>query len=221
MSSQRRETAGVERFGSSDLVLGLWLLGLAGFVDAIAFSVLQGSFVAFMSGNTTILGFASAFGEWSVAGLTGLLILLFFVGCAAGASLARWAGRLAHKLLLGSITAVTLIGAIVANTASPMTGVVLLALSGGMTTSALAVNTDVHVGLTYVTGTLVKAAHQLVEGIGTANPWSWLKTFRFWLVFGLGALIGGLAFHALELSSLWIAAGLASVSLLLPYRGVQ
>lgn len=72
------EIAGSDpRNDSSDLLLGFWLLGLAGFVDVIAFTVLQGNFVAFMSGNTTILGMSLATGQWGLAGITGVLILFF------------------------------------------------------------------------------------------------------------------------------------------------
>jgi len=207
------------RVFSSDALLGGWLLGLAGFVDAIAFVVLQTSFVAFMSGNTTILGYSAASGHAEAAGLSALLIALFFVGCVMGAAIVRWAGSSAHRTVMILIAGTTLIGAIVANTASPRWGMTLIALVGGLISSTLARNTDVHVGLTYVTGTLVKTAHELVEGIGTAHPWGWLKVIRFWFVFAVGAAAGGFAHHWLGTASLWIAVGMAAVACVLPYRG--
>lgn len=196
----------------------MWLLGLAGFVDAIAFVVLQGNFVAFMSGNSTILASTTATGRWSTAGLSGLLILLFFVGCMAGAAIVRWAGRAAHRLLMASIAIITLIGAVIANTASQWSGVLLIALVGGLINSALTAKTDVHVGLTYVTGTLVKAAHQLVEGIGTDRRWDWLPIVGFWFAFALGAALGGLAYHGLGAPAMWIAAAMAVVAGALTFR---
>lgn len=203
---------------TSDIPLGVWLLGLAGFVDAIAFVVLQGNFVAFMSGNSTILASSTATGHWSLAGLSGLLILLFFVGCAAGAAIVRWAGPGAHRLLMASIAVITLIGAIIANTVSQWSGVLLIALVGGLINSALAAKTDVHVGLTYVTGTLVKAAHQLVEGIGTDRRWDWLQIVGFWFAFAVGAALGGLAYHGLGAPAMWIAAAMAVVAGALTFR---
>ncbi|MGO2746962.1 YoaK family protein [Microbacterium sp.] len=205
---------------SSDVLLGVWMLGLAGFVDAIAFIVLKGNFVAFMSGNSTILGYAVATGHWSLAALSVTLIILFFIGCVVGASIARWAGSGGHRGVMVLIAVLALVAAIVANTASPQMGVMLIAVIGGLMSSALASNTDVKVGLTYVTGTVVKAAHQLVAGIGTAHPWAWLKTFGFWSVFAVGAALGGLAFHGLDTASLWIAAGIAVVACVLPHRRV-
>ncbi|MGX1857370.1 YoaK family protein [Dietzia sp. NPDC055340] len=206
------------RVGQSEALLGAWLLAIAGFVDAVAFVVLQGSFVAFMSGNTTILGSSSANGHWHPASLSAVLIALFFAGNVGGAALVRYAGRAAHRLLMVSIAAVILVGTIVANTVSPMAGLVVTAIAAGLINSALAAKTDVHVGLTYVTGTLVKAAHQLVEGVGSDRPWAWSKTLGFWAVFAGGAVVGGAAFSKLGTAALWCAVGLALVACVLPHR---
>ena len=115
-------TKTIARLRSSDVLLGVWLLGLGGFVDAVAFVVLQGNFVAFMSGNTTILGSSTATGHWSLAGLAALLICLFFSGCLTGAAIVRWVGSAAHRVLMASVTLMTLAGAIVANTTSTWSG---------------------------------------------------------------------------------------------------
>lgn len=203
---------------SSDVLLGVWLLSLGGFVDAVAFVVLQGNFVAFMSGNTTILASSTATGQWFLAGLSALLICLFFAGCLTGAAIVRWVGSAAHRVLMASVTLMSLAGAIVANTTSTWSGTLLLAVVGGLTNSALATNSDVHVGLTYVTGTLVKAAHQLVAGIRTTHPWSWLATIGYWFAFAVGATLGGLAFHRLGPAALWVAVGWAAVACVLPSR---
>lgn len=202
----------------SEVLLGAWLLALAGFVDAVAFVVLQGSFVAFMSGNTTILGTSTATGKWHLAGLSTLLIALFFGGNVAGAALVRYAGRSAHLRLMLSIAAVILTGTLVATTVSPSTGLVVIAFAAGLISSALAAGSDVHVGLTYVTGTLVKAAHQLVAGIGSGRPWAWTGTLGFWVVFAGGAAVGGAAYSGLGTAALWIAAGMACVACLLPHH---
>lgn len=138
-----------------------------------------------------------------------------------GAALVRWMGPKAHRLLMSAIATVTLVGAVVANTVSPTVGVLLTALVGGMISSALATNTDVHVGLTYVTGTLVKSAQQLVNGLGTEHPWAWLKTVRFWLTFGVGALLGGFAFQNMSLTALWVAFVLALVACFIPSKATD
>lgn len=206
------------RAGTSEALLGAWLLALAGFIDAVAFVVLQGSFVAFMSGNTTILGSSSATGHWHPASLSAGLIVLFFGGNVAGAAMVRYAGRAAHRLLMLSIAAVILVGTIIATTSAPTAGLVVMAIAAGLINSALAAKTDVHVGLTYVTGTLVKAAHQLVEGIGSDRPWAWSRTLGFWVVFAGGAVVGGVVFSKLGTAALWFAVGLAVCACVLPHR---
>ncbi len=202
----------------SESLLGAWLLAIAGFIDAVAFVVLQGSFVAFMSGNTTILGYSSATGQLHPALLCGLLIVLFFGGNVAGAALVRWAGRVAHLLLMVSIAVVVLVGTVIATTLSAQVGTIITAVAAGLINSALAQKTNVHVGLTYVTGTLVKAAHQLIAGIGSDRPWAWTGTLGFWAVFAVGAVVGGFVFHYVGIAALWGAVALAVVACLLPHR---
>lgn len=155
----------------SDVWLGCCLLGLAGMVDAVAFIVLKGTFVAFMSGNTTIAAASLAGGDWHFVWLTVLLLTLFVSGVVCGAAISRWGGDAAHRTAMVLITAVTAAGAAVANTVSETAGVIVIAFAAGLVNAVLASNTDVHVGLTFVTGTLVKASHQLVDGIGTVHPW--------------------------------------------------
>lgn len=215
-------TAPVERAaGPSELLLAVWLLVFAGFIDAIAFSALQGNFVAFMTGNTTIAALATATGEWELAVAPAALLVLFFLGCVLGAVVVRFSRRSAHRTLMIVIAALTLVSAVLANTVSQTVGVSLMAIVGGMTSSALASNSDVKVGLSYVTGTLVKSAHDLVSGIGSRHPWAWLRSIRFWFVFAVGALLGGLAYHALHLASMWIALVIAVVACLLPHRRAE
>ena len=50
------------------------MTAIAGWVDAQGFLALQGIFVSFMSGNTTLLGIALAPGNWGQAGSVGLVI---------------------------------------------------------------------------------------------------------------------------------------------------
>lgn len=208
-------TTGIDR-AFSDVPLAAATLFVYGFLDAIAFVVLKGSFVAFMSGNSTVLGASTASSNWQMAIVSALLIILFFAGNVLGASLRRWGGHAAHVQVLAAMAGVVLVGTIIAVTVSPTAGVVAIALAGGLANAALASTTNVHGGLTYVTGTLVKSAHQLVAGIGTDRPWAWLGTFWMWLVFLIGAACGGLGERLAGINALWIATGFSLVLLLVP-----
>lgn len=198
----------------SDALTAALLLFLAGVVDAVAFLILQGNFVAFMSGNTTIFAVSIAETKTGLITLTGALIGVFFAGCLLGAALRRWGGNHALLAILGSIAAATIIGAALAP-AYPTAGMLLIGLGTGLINSVLSSSSAVHPGLTYVTGTLVKSAHALIDGIGSGHPFAWLKTFRWWFLFGLGGFAGGLAQAHLGTATLWIGAGIAVGVLLL------
>ncbi|MGV9858203.1 YoaK family protein [Gordonia sp. NPDC003425] len=203
---------------SSDRLLAFTLLAAAGFLDAIAFTVLGGSFVAFMSGNTTILGQSVGTGHWHPAALAGALIACFFLGNVLGNVITRWGGPRRHLVQTSTTAASAALGSLVATTASPTAGLILVAISGGMINTTLSRSSDIHVGLTYVTGTLVKAAQQLVYGIRTDTPWQWVGTLFAWLVFAGGATAGGIGYRTLGLSAMWIAVAGLVVAIALPRR---
>jgi uncharacterized membrane protein YoaK (UPF0700 family) len=94
----------------------------------------------------------------------------------------------------------------------------VVAIGSGLINTALSRSTDVHVGLTYVTGTLVKAAHQLVYGIRTDDAWQWTTTVATWLVFACGAMAGGFGYRWIGVSSIWIAVVALVIAAFLPHR---
>ena len=198
----------------SDALTAALLLFLAGIVDAVAFVILQGNFVAFMSGNTTIFAVSLADAKTGLFALTGALIGVFFAGCLLGAALRRWGGKHALLEILAAVAAATIIGAALAPHYATA-GMLLIGLGTGLVNSVLSTSSAVHPGLTYVTGTLVKSAHALIDGIGTGHPLAWLKTFRWWFLFGLGGFAGALAQAHIGTATLWIGAAIAVGVLLL------
>ncbi len=203
----------------SDTATAAILLALAGYVDAIAFVVLKGSFVAFMSGNTTIMAASATTDAPNPLAITGALLGLFFAGCVLGAGLARWTGDRSTVVVLAVVIAAMTAGAATAVAASATAGMLVIAVGTGVMNSALARTAAVHTGLSYVTGTLVTSAHRLVDGIGTAHPWAWLKTFRWWLLFASGAAAGGIAYSRLGAPVLWLAPAAAVCALVCAGRG--
>nr|WP_231895811.1 DUF1275 family protein [Gordonia sp. LAM0048] len=199
--------ARLDRFLSSahpDIAIAAALLFVAGLIDAIAFFVLKGSFVAFMSGNSTIMGASAAAGRWSTIALVAGLVVAFFSGAAGGAAISRWGGKHAPVWILGAVTGALLAGTVVALAASPTAGMIVVAVATGAINSALSHTSTVQGGLTYVTGTLVKSAHELVASLGTDRPWAWLSVFWMWPVFVLGAVCGGFAERHWGVAGLWV-----------------
>ncbi|WP_238421505.1 YoaK family protein [Gordonia sp. 'Campus'] len=198
-----------------DILIAVVLLFLSGLIDAIAFFVLKGSFVAFMSGNSTIIGASVASGRWETFGVVAGLVCAFFGGAVGGGAISRWGGRRAPVEVLVAVNATLAAGTVVALTASTTAGMIVVAAAAGAINSALSHTSTVPGGLTYVTGTLVKAAHQLVASLGTDRPWAWLAVFWMWPVFVLGAVCGGFAERHWGAAALWAGVVLAVFSLLL------
>lgn len=198
-----------------DIAIAAALLFLAGLIDAIAFVVLKGSFVAFMSGNSTILGASTAAGGWSTIAVVAGLVAAFFGGAVGGAALGRWGGQHSPVWVLVAVTVTLLAGTVVALTASPTAGMIVVATATGAINSALSHTSTVPGGLTYVTGTLVKSAHELVASLGTDRPWAWLAVFWMWPVFVLGAVCGGFAERHWGVAGLWAGVAIAACTLLL------
>lgn len=193
------------------LVMASALAALAGAVDAAGLVRLRDIFVSFMSGNTTSLGTALGGGDWPRAGLIAGLIALFVAGAAAGEMLAVAAGR----WRLPAVTLAVAAG-LAAPLAAPSATVAAMVVSMGALNAAMQRAGGASVGLTYVTGALVR----LGRGAGQTlcrqerEP-GWLRQAAPWA----GLLAGAAAATALGPAQLWplpaAALGLAAVAWLL------
>lgn len=193
------------------------LAAMAGFVDAVGFLSADGYFVSFMSGNTTRLGVALGSAP-AHALIPALLIGGFVSGVAIGTIVAARAG------IWRKPAVVTLVGALL------LTGATARALGleplmlGALVLAMGAINTtfqrggEVAIGLTYMTGALVK----LGQGLGNrlagrpdpASPaWAML-----WGALLSGAIAGAFFQTRLPLGCLWIAAGWCAALLPVAFR---
>lgn len=172
--------------------LAIGLAFLAGQVDSTGFLVAGGYFTSFMSGNTTRLGVALIESPL-LAILPAAIIACFLAGVVGGAMVAaRWPGR--HKRVLLSAVAV-LLGA-AAEAARHRQGLAFLgigAVAMGLSNNVFSRDGGVTVGVTYMTGALVRFGQGLAARLG-ARP---LDTMR-----GYGALWSALAAGAV--SGAWL-----------------
>ncbi|OZA59493.1 MAG: DUF1275 family protein, partial [Sphingomonadales bacterium 39-62-4] len=136
------------------------LAAMAGFIDAVGFLSADGYFVSFMSGNSTRLG-VSLGTDPARAAMPAVLIAGFLGGVTGGALLSRWAGTLRKPVVLAFVALMLLAAA-----CGRMLGLPVLLL-GGMVVAMGALNNtfqrggEVSVGLTYMTGALVKLGQGL------------------------------------------------------------
>lgn len=182
------------------------LSALAGYVDALAFIASGGYFVSFMSGNSTRLGVAIAGGE--IIGIVSLLIVAFVCGVGAatlvGGDLRPRRRRRVMLLVSGLlIAAAGSIGFV----PLPVT-VALAAAAMGAENGVFAEGGDA-IGLTYMTGALVKIGQRLAQAMTGGPKFGWLPYALLWAGLIAGGVAGGLAHAVLGLHALWPAAAYA------------
>ena len=64
-------------------------------------------------------------------------------------------------------------------------------------------------GLTYVTGALVKVGQFIGVALTGGRRWAGVSNFLLWAALVLGSACGALAYYWINLSAIWFAAGLA------------
>ncbi len=186
------------------------LAALAGYVDAVGFLASGGFFVSFMSGNTTRLGVSLATLS-DQAGLAARLILLFVGGVTIGTLLARGLARWRRSVMLVVIAAIISGSAALGTGAHAALAVAMLAVAMGMENTVLEGDGEVRVGITYMTGTLVRVGQQLAQAIEGGPGFGWLPHLALWAALMAGAWIGAASFLRFGFASLWVGAVLAIV----------
>ena len=191
--------------------LGAVLSALAGFVDALGYLALGRLFVAFMSGNSTILGVGlieDASGhKWVAAGL----VAMFVAGVMAG----TWAGqpfgdRRAPAVLL-LVAALLACAAGLATAGLVVPACLVVAMAMGTENAAFSTETSTGVGLTYMTGTLVRVGHKAVTAFGGGRWLDVLPDLLLWTGMVAGAALGAVTYQQMQLDGLWIAATVAAL----------
>ncbi|MFM9935937.1 MAG: YoaK family protein [Novosphingobium sp.] len=193
------------------------LSALAGFVDAVGFLSANGYFVSFMSGNTTRLGVTLGT-DPAQALLPALLIIGFLAGVTAGALIALRAGRLRKPAVLALVAVLLLAGAGVRAAGTERAMLFALVLAMGAINNTFQRGGEVTVGLTYMTGALVRLGQGFALWLtGKAEP-RWATWGALWAGLLCGAVLGAFLQSRLPMGCLWIAGGWAAIMALLALR---
>jgi uncharacterized membrane protein YoaK (UPF0700 family) len=192
-----------------NIVLACALSALAGYVDGIGFLQLGGLFVSFMSGNSTRMGVSLAEGRWSSAAEALGLIGLFVTGAAAGSLIVLGRGThrqsrvlLAEALLLAAAALCYMFG--VSNVA-----IAAMVLAMGLENAVFQLDGGAGLGLTYITGALVKVGQLAAVALTGGPRWAWAANLLLWAALVLGSACGAFAYHWLNLAAIWFAAAAA------------
>ena len=197
--------------------LALALAGLAGFIDALGFIELGGFFVSFMSGNSTRLGIGLASHPGDAA-LAAALVAGFIAGVMLG-SLTGHAARDRRPPVVVLLVAILLAGAATLHhLARPGLGLWLMVLAMGALNAVFERDGEVRIGVTYMTGTLVKVGQRLAGAMVGGPPWAWTPYLLQWLSLIAGAAIGAFSFARVGTQALWWAVPYAIVCMALALR---
>lgn len=202
----------MERFDTPRRRMAIGIALLAGFVDATGFLQVDGYYVSFMTGNTTLLALDIASGATRVL-VPALLIMGFVIGVALG----TWLGDMrdtGRKRRILSVVIALLIGAATARSfglQAPSLACLVLAM--GALNTTLSGNRKNPVGLTYMTGALVRVGQAIGDFFSGTRPSGWSPFMLLWLALLTGALLGGVAALNAPAGALWL--GVAYAILLL------
>lgn len=204
--------------GRRFVIFAACLSVLAGFVDALGFISLGGVFLSFMSGNSTRLA-VSAMEPGAVSWLVPAGVIVTFVsGVIAGSLLGRRVRRVREPAILGFISFFLLSAAALSAAGLVAPAMACMAFAMGAANTIFERDGEVRIGVTYMTGTLVKMG-QKVAALLAGEPAAGLgHYFLLWFGFISGAGLGAIFYNACNLSSLWAAAVLSCLLTLAAIR---
>ncbi|MEO6248763.1 MAG: YoaK family protein [Sphingomicrobium sp.] len=201
------------RYDPRTRVIACGFAALAGFVDAIGFLGSGGFFVSFMSGNSTRLAVGVA-GRLMVAATAGGLILAFVLGVVSAALIARGRKAIRQRIVMTIVSSALFMAAMTADFAAPFVALPLVAFAMGALNMMFERDGEIRIGLTYMTGTLVKIGQHLAVALSGGERWGWVPFLSLWLGLIAGTIAGALSHRAIGLDALWVAAA-ASVTMAL------
>jgi uncharacterized membrane protein YoaK (UPF0700 family) len=205
--------------------IGVLLVALAGYVDAIGYIALGGFFASFMSGASISLGVGISAGDWGAMQGAALVIAAFLASAVAATIVAGVVGIWALPVVL-LLEGGLLAGAVaLAAGGQPLSVSILPVVAAmGVQNTALHPVEGVRLGVTFMTGTLVS----LGQGIGRAllgrnRTRNWLPHALLWCAFVTGAGAGAFLYARFGFAAVAgpaaVAAGAALVlSIILLFR---
>ena len=194
-----------------NVALACALSALAGYVDGIGLSHLGGLFVSFMSGNSTRMGVSLAEGNWWGAAAALSLIALFVVGVAAGCLIVLGHGANRQPWVLLAEAGLLALAALYYQIGLPNVAIAAIVLAMGLENAVFQTDGGAGLGLTYVTGTLVKVGQMIAATLNGGARWAWVPNLLLWVALVTGSVCGALAYQWINLAAIWFASGVALV----------
>ena len=193
------------------------LAAMAGFVDSVGFLSAHGYFVSFMSGNTTRLGVALGTAP-ADALVPALLIAGFITGVTGGALLSDRASNLRKPAVLALVTTLLTMASLARLLDLPAVMMAALVLAMGALNNTFQRDGEVTVGLTYMTGALVKLGIGLAGWLSGKRKTQWTSWAQLWMGLLAGAVLGAFLQDRLPMACLWIASAWCALMVAIAFR---
>jgi uncharacterized membrane protein YoaK (UPF0700 family) len=132
--------------------------------------------------------------------------LLFEGGVIIGHLLHAAAPQARSLRVLMLVTGLLLCGAALQQAGLPLLAMGAIAMAMGAENAVFERAGRARIGLTYMTGTLVRVGDYLAEALRGGPPLAWVNDGVLWGGLVVGAFLGSLSYHAIGLDSLWLAA---------------
>jgi uncharacterized membrane protein YoaK (UPF0700 family) len=190
-------------------MLACALSALAGYVDGIGYLHLGGLFVSFMSGNSTRMGVSLADGNWSAAGEALSLIALFVLGAACGSLIVLGRGQQSQSRLLLIEALLLAAAAFFYAFGLDRLAIAAIVLAMGLENAVFQIDGGSGLGLTYVTGALVKVGQLVAAALTGGNRFGWVPNLLLCGALVAGSVLGALAYRWINLGAIWFAAAVA------------
>lgn len=214
----------MRQLSPSATLVTMLLAGLAGLADALAFQSLGGFFASFMSGNATRLGIGLARG-WDTTAIIAAALLLAFLsgamlGTIVGAAATERMGRTRRaEATMGLVTLLLALGAALSAFAPLTLALLPLAAAMGALNGVVAPEGEVRVGLTYMTGTIVKIGQRFARRLmGEPAAPGIRRELLLFLGFVAGVVTGAIGWASMGLATLWVVAAASAVLTMLVSR---
>ncbi len=198
-------------------ILAAVLAALAGYVDASGFIATGGYFVSFMSGNSTRLGIGIAQAR-DTSTIAGALIAAFLCGVVAGALIGDRAGDRRRPAILAILSLLLAASAAAVSLGRTIIAVALLAVAMGVENNVFERDGEVSLGVTYMTGSLVKMGQRIAAALLGKDYFGWISYMWLWLSFVLGVVGGAILYPHVGLRGMWGASCLAAALAVLEWQ---
>jgi uncharacterized membrane protein YoaK (UPF0700 family) len=174
-------------------------------VDASGFLATGGLFVSFMSGNSTRLGVSAAEQQFQLAGMIFGIVAIFVLGVVIGSIIARRVEHRRKAAVLAFVASSLACAALCWSLSLTYLGTAFTVLAMGAENTIFQRDGEVSIGLTYMTGTLVKLGQQIAAMSFGGPKNTWLPYATHWLGLVSGATLGAAGHTAFRAHSLWPA----------------